>query len=264
MSQCVYPHPDRPEHQAEIGLLCQPGYARLEQHLAELPALTTWLQANIGGASTSALDLTGTRAGGDSPLPIRADVLDHILLIRATLVSWAILIAEERQLRGPAGSMPSVTATFLLAHLPWAAEQAWVDDLAQEAADLHRDAHHLCPSRPRIYHLPIPCPEQDCGFTLTRKDGDDYVQCQTCGRLWTEAEYGRLMWTKAELERNRCGWLTPEDAGLKVGVDPRTVRNWARRGLLSIVCAVLPGDHDHRLRVDPAEVTALAESRKSA
>lgn len=264
---CIAPHNgDRAPHRAEVGFFCTPAYNRTQQHIAELPALSGWLQANIAG-SGGGLDPNPVTSSKTRPLPIKADVFDHIEAIRFTLTSWTALVSEERNLIGCDNTRPETTATFLLAHLPWSVEQLWADDLATEVADLHRVAHQLVPSRPAVYRLPIPCPSCPEGladFTLTRKDGDEYVSCRACGHLWTEKEYGRLMWEKAEYERNRCGWLTPEDAGIKLGVDPRVVRNWARRGLVAIVCAVLPGDHDHRLRVDPDEVARMAAAKKSA
>lgn len=191
MTACIAPHPDnRDPHQAEHGQLCRPAYLRLEQHLAELPARSAWLHANLaaGGAGRSDM-VTGTR---DKPVPIKISVHDHLELIRGTLTSWATLIAEERDLRGPANNHVNTTATFLVAHLDWSAHQPWINDLCSEINDLTRTAHQLAPSNPGKHHLPAPCPSCDL-LALEREDGADYVECQNCGRLWQQEEYQRLV-----------------------------------------------------------------------
>lgn len=284
MTDCLFPHnDDRPVHAASRGFLCAPSYARLEQHLTELPALAKWLHANLSGGSGSGFGdyTTGSR---DKPLPIKTALADHLAAITDTVNSWCRLIAEERDLRGPWRPLPSngwperdrlrraveQTAslenltTFLLAQLDWTAQQTWVDDYCTEIEDLTSDAHGLVPSRPRTYHLPAPCPscEQQA---LTRSDGDDYVTCESCGRLWTEDEYARLcVILAAEQQRVVAGWALPEDVGNTLGLNPKTIRTWARRGVVAAACAVLPGIRDPRLRVLPADVQTASEERQAS
>lgn len=259
---CIAKHgDDRGEHQAEVGFLCKPAFTRLERQIAELPALASWLRANIGSGGTSALDPNKVSRSGDDPLPIKADVFDHLELIAFTLTSWSLLVSEERELHGPASSHPEATAAFLGAHLSWAAEQTWVDDLAVEVEDLTRIAHQLVPSRPEVHRLGAPCP--DCGASeLTRRDGADYIGCGSCGKLITEKEYGWFAKTEAERQRDASGWLTLEHAAGQLGLNPRTVRTWAMRDrLLAVACVVLPGEKDTRLRVLPAEVDEVAKQK---
>lgn len=185
---CVYPHHDnRIIHSADRGHLCHPGYVRLEQHIAELPALINWLHAHLpaGGSGGDG------RGSYELKIPINAKIHDHIQLATATLMSWATLVAEERTLHGPKTAHVTATTAFLLTHLPWAAEQPWVRDFADEMQDLTRDGHRLRPSQPVKHHLPAPCPSCDL-LALSRTDGDAYVTCDACGRLWSEDEYKRL------------------------------------------------------------------------
>jgi hypothetical protein len=281
---CIAPHrDDRPAHGAEVGYLCRPAFSRLERQIAELPALHHWLHANLPTGGGSALDPNPVSGSGDEPLPIRDTVADHLTRIVQVLSSWARMVAEERDLCGPwrplhPDGLPErdrlrraveqtatleQLATFLLAHLPWAAGQPWVDDFAGEVDELTVDAHDLVPSRPRTYRLPLPC--MSCGEMLSRRDGSD-IECRTCGRLWRVEQYPQLMEHAAEMVRDRSGWITPEKAAAQHGVNPKTVRTWAKRGLIAVVCAVLPGEHDGRWRVHPDEVAARASEseRRSA
>jgi hypothetical protein len=230
MSTCLYPHHDeRDTHEAKVGLLCQSGYDRLEQTVAELPALVGWLHANIA-AGGSGQHNEAKRTKGEPPIPIRDTVHDHIVEIRGVLTSWVQLVAEERQLIGPDNTDPTVTATYLTAHLPWAAQQLWIDDFATEILDLSRVGHGLAPSRPRHYRLPAPCPSCDA-LELHRQDGDDYVSCSSCGRLWTEAEYVRLVVVLAG-EVDLPEWVPVAVVAVRFGINPATVWKWKQRGLL--------------------------------
>ena len=229
-AQCIYPHPDnRPEHQAEIGLLCRPGFDRLEQTIAELPALLGWLHANLASGGSGEHD-GSKRTKGEPPIPIRENVHDLVTETAAVLTSWAMMIAEERQLVGPRSPHPTATATFLVAHLPWAAQQTWIDALAVEILDLSRNGHQLAPSRPRTYRLPAPCPTCNA-LELHRQDGDDYVSCGSCGRLWTEAEYVRLVVVLAG-EIDLPEWAPVAVVATRFDISLATVWTWKRRGLL--------------------------------
>jgi hypothetical protein len=188
MTECTYPHHDqRPTHEPDRGLICHPGYLRLEQHIAELPALLGWLHANLpaGGPGGDG------RGSSELKIPINAKIHDHIQHAIGTLISWCALIADERQLLGPRDTSPETACTFLNAHLDWASGQCWIGDMADELQDLTRTGHRLSPSQPVKHHLPAPCPSCDL-LALSRTDGDAYVTCEACGRLWTEDEYKRL------------------------------------------------------------------------
>lgn len=250
MTACLYPHePERSEHPAKHGFLCESGYRRLEQHLSELPALSGWLHANLPRSDSGGYGdyTTGSK---DMPLPIRDGIADHQEAIVQTVNSWARLVAEERDLHGPWKPLPQdgqaerdrlrraveQTATltelvvFLLAHLPWSAEQLWIDDYTTEIEDLTATAHSLAPSIPRTYRMPAPCPTCSA-MELHRKDGDDYVSCGSCGRLWSEQEYVRLVVVLAG-EVDLPEWVPVAVVAVRFGLNPATVWKWKQRGLL--------------------------------
>lgn len=229
MTDCLFPHnDDRAPHAARTGFLCQTGFEQLERAIAELPSLSGWLHANLAaGGSGQADESKPTK--GEPPIPIRDNVHDHVVEIRAVLTSWVQLVAEERDLRGPQDSQPTSTAAFLVTHLPWCAGQLWIDDMAGEMVDLTRTAHGLAPSHPGRHTLPIVCP--DCGSDLTRRDGDDYVECNGCRRLWSEADYAWLVF-KLIGEADLPEWVPVAVVAERFGLKPATVWKWKQRGLL--------------------------------
>lgn len=249
-AQCLFPHSDeRAPHAASRGFLCSDGFTRLERHLSELPALARWLQANLAGTSGTGFG-DYTTGSHDRPLPINDGIADHLTQITDTVNSWCRLVAEERDLRGPWRPLPSdgwperdrlrraveQTASlenltvFLLAQLDWTVQQLWIDDYATEIEDLTSTAHGLVPSQPRTYRMPAPCPSCDA-IELQRKDGDDRIECQGCGRLWTEDEYLRLVFVLAG-EMDLPEWAPVAMVADRFGLNPATVWKWKQRGLL--------------------------------
>lgn len=71
---CVGHHDDDTE--AESGYLCRKCFGRLRHTLRELPAVASWLHANLAAGGSSA----GERVGGtrEDPIPLRLDVTDLI------------------------------------------------------------------------------------------------------------------------------------------------------------------------------------------
>jgi ribosomal protein S27E len=257
-AKCVMTHTKEPQDRpARRGHLCTSCYHRLEQELAELPALSSWLHANLAEGSSAAPNPMRVTSRENWPVPIATDVHDHLEDIHAKLASWCLNVCDDRDLQGPGRSDVNATAAFLLAHLDWSSEQPWADAFAVEIHELHRDAHALVPVVPQTHRLDLPCP--DCQTTtITRTDGADYARCESCGRLWKEREYQWLCKRVAREQEDASGWLLPEVVAAIVDVNPKTLRTWARRGVVATVCNVLPGKiSDERLRVHPLEVAVL-------
>lgn len=74
MTTCILDHD--PAVPADIGQLCADCFSRLRSSLLELPAIATWLAANIAaGGVASGERVSGSR---EDPIPLRVDVLDLI------------------------------------------------------------------------------------------------------------------------------------------------------------------------------------------
>ncbi|MFE3657245.1 hypothetical protein [Streptomyces sp. NPDC059165] len=146
----------------------------------------------------------GTRT---APLPCREDVLNLIgpaatdtvhdphgdqigsRPIIDVLGSWTRLVCEERNLAGPARWTETELAKWLIPQLGFATTQAWVADLHRELFDMACEIRGI--ARLSIQRRPVqrPCPNEEClMLTLIQEDWSRYIECSSCGRLWTQEE----------------------------------------------------------------------------
>ena len=211
----------RPRWADSPSLLCRRCGDRLERHLAELPARRDMLRSVLGGLSSRAG--SGNRpTKGEPPVPLNVAAHDHLELLQATVVSWVLLVTEERTLRGPDRPDLNLLSAWLVSQHDWLLQQLWVDDLAEEMRDLSQVADTLTSVRPRWNRLPVPCPVPECGHhDLGRWDGSDEVVCNTCGTAWPEADYARLVRVLTDRET-----VTAEQGAVLAGVAPQTFRKW--------------------------------------
>jgi len=160
-------------------------------------------------------------ASPDPPCPIRIDVAalrDEIVRVATT---WAEPVADLLRIRWDTQAVASHTrpavalqrATRILAtnipallNLRGVEVQTWADNgwyWAHEPADgldgalellrLHEVTRAALGRNRLVHQLPAPCPDVDCGeMRLVREDGAGQVDCEACGRVWTEEEYLRL------------------------------------------------------------------------
>jgi hypothetical protein len=176
-----------------IDMLGRRCYARLARNLAGALDAWRWLGDNMARAlrNDGGDIITGSRT---PPLPLSVACHDQREAISGMLASWARMVAEDRELTGPDNSTPPVTAAWLAPHLPWCAEQAWVDDMLAELSDAVADAHRIAPWRRHVKRLHLPCP--DCQqLSLAIVGGDDWVSCRNhdCGRLLGRGYYAELV-----------------------------------------------------------------------
>lgn len=191
-------------------LLCRSCHRRLEQRIAELPALCSWLHANLARFGSAGQLVTGSR---EAPVPISLTVVallewparicvvpdpvavDRTPSIPAVLDSWIRLILEEDpQLVGPRKPTVDVMVLWLLARMSWLVEQRWVDELALEMDRLHAAINAAAPYWPmRDKPRPTPCPKCELrGLVWNSR----WFECDSrlggCGALLSQAEYDVL------------------------------------------------------------------------
>lgn len=97
-------------------------------------------------------------------------------LIRHTLASWCLLVAQERVVALPADELPAMGA-YLALHANWLADHEAGQECAEELAALaHGWAWRVCyPTGTRVVPLGRPCPCEGCDGTLRailRPEGD--------------------------------------------------------------------------------------------
>lgn len=202
-------------------MLCGRCTHRLEQQLAELPARLHLVRALHDGRQTPR---RSDRPGGDAPVPLNVDAFDLLQTAPAQLDSWAQLVREERDLRGP--DNPDLLAAWLLGQFDWLIRQPWVDDMADEINDLAQSAERLCRVNPHRHRLEPPCPS--CAASeLGRWDGTEQVDCGSCGRAWPREQYPAFV--RLALD-DSGGCLTANEAAQRLGVTVGTLRNLVTDG----------------------------------
>ncbi|SEG87422.1 hypothetical protein SAMN05216223_11893 [Actinacidiphila yanglinensis] len=86
--------------------------------------------------------------------------------IRALLLSWTRLVADERGVRGAGDTEVRGLLRFLAGHLDWLARHPAAPDLADEVADLLASAGVRTGAVPEPVAPLGPCPQPGCGGTL--------------------------------------------------------------------------------------------------
>jgi hypothetical protein len=183
---CAAPRHGGEPYEAEQGAyLCRECRRRLRRDLCALPGLHADLEHVHNGAGPDG-DETGVTA------------LDHRTHIKALLVSWTRLVAEERALAYPADTVPAIAA-WLAAQCAagrhgYCAMRPWSGDMAGEFADARLTALAiLAPyerKAPRIPAADRACPvcgEGELVVRLYTSGGDrrwSFVGCAACGARW--------------------------------------------------------------------------------
>lgn len=234
---CVIPHRAGHQPRAVDGLYACPAcLQRLDSQLRALPS--RWDQL---GRALSPGSSPGQRVSGSptTPLPINPAVADLRARIRAVLVSWTMLVCEDRGLTGPANGDVLNTATFLFEHVAWAAGHRWIDEFAAEITELTgRTRGLLEPTGNRALETGERCrvatDESDrCAGVITMAIRDDETwtaRCSECGPQEPEP-YMR--------DHLAGRWVTVQRVQLyalrthAVRVTDTTVRSWALRGRIT-------------------------------
>lgn len=219
-------------HQAEHGNLCTAHLERAAIMLRDIEHEATHLDArpsmqqtmDSGGGSLASersparLDVlvhTDRRRGtGKSETEDDAIAAGHTLPILDVLHSWARVVREERDLTPPAVVTVFGERDLLTRHLPWIAEQPWVDecytDLRQLLGQL-RIANATQPDRPHS-RCPVIVDGHGCTGQVwihdelqpvwrrypdrcsqTWEQAPGAAVCDTCGSAWsTAADKARL------------------------------------------------------------------------
>lgn len=236
---------------AAAGLLvCRRDYERLETQLSEIPELYALalgeLQPGQGsggrsnetslGLRVAALDL---RAGGDALERLATWERDwrEQFDLDPVRAGTGRQQATDRYARGrtdAVGASLTGVCGFLLAHLHHACQAHYaIDEFAHDLAAIHASARAAANIGQRPGWI-VDCPADHLDGICTarlRVTGEHYGSTITCPRCRTVWEVSRLLrvvgsTTGAEV------WLPAEEVGLLVGLNERTLRKWASKGLV--------------------------------
>lgn len=194
-------------------LLCRSCYRRLEQRIAELPALAGWLEANVAASGRSGEPVSGSR---HPPVPVSLTVLallgrahdcfaencpgghdpvgaDDTPSIPSLLDAWVRIVLEEHpdRLHGPDSTI-SACAAWLIIRLDWIAAQEWVPEICREVDSLTSSINGAAPWLPAPEAKPLytPCPKCELRALVWCYP---WYECDPrhggCGSLMSQVEY---------------------------------------------------------------------------
>jgi hypothetical protein len=188
-----------------------PGHKHAGQLVPHLDVLADLMPAGAVPGQSGAPRVHGSR---EAPVPIsvdRTDLLSDARVLNLTkayeqqredqighlsaasvLDGWCRDFAETRRESVPE-PIPAAQSRYLADRLDWAfTEHPAVDEFAAEIGDLWhtlRRAAGLTMPQPELCSG-VPCKSIDCDLkTLYRMPGSDYIECASCGRLYTASDY---------------------------------------------------------------------------
>lgn len=209
--------PDPGPREARFGLVCGSCYRRLEQDIAEMPALMDDLTLALRRPGTQGQRVSGT---GEEPTFINGKVVTARAQLLAVCQSWSRVVSEDRGLTLPAET-PEAVAAFLVRHLDWIVEQSWVDEMAREVDRAFGRGRSLAfPSGARRITLKDPkgkavqCVERFPVCDVITRKASDGARCDGClqATVWPGDEL-----VKGEITCSECGAVTPSSRWYGLG-----------------------------------------------
>jgi hypothetical protein len=186
----------------------------------------------LAGSGGQGEPVSGTRTPG---LAVNEAAIEARDAIRACLVGFVRLIAEERGMTPPADAAPAL-ALYVARSASWLAAHPAAGEHADELEDIAHDprtwriAYPTSGDRRFIGTCPIELDRGSCGTRLHWRRDETLIRCGGCGTeasvdWWQQVIAGTVEGPvdayAAARELSRL-WRMP--------VDPRTVRQWSWRG----------------------------------
>ncbi len=270
---CILAHTDRqpdgtrtprpePTKAAAGAQLCTGHIRRLEQDLAEAPALYDRLEAALQPGGSNGPRITGTST---KPLPINPAAAEARTRLRDILTEWTRLVAEERDMHPPTTPTVPRLAGFLLTHHRWIAEQPWVDELILEIREYQQGARWvlnpgqtrrieigLCGERPNEVMGEL-CPGVLIATIRAGQEDAMTVTCPECGQVFEPHQWRAL---QRRLRGDAKSWLSMSQLGGLLRVEYGTLRYWASQDGWRRI------DDGQRKRYDLADAQASFERRR--
>ena len=174
--------------------LCEVCTRRLAEDAVQAAFLYDELELNLASGTGAGQKVAGSRDRGTQLNP-RA--VEARTLIRHTLVSWCLLVSEERGIHPPRDTVRAL-GDYVALHSVWLSAFAAAGDCSDE---LHELAHGwprraAYPNRARVVEIG-PCPKPDCTGVITAvvRPGDSlYPSAVECDAEPPDGELEPHIW----------------------------------------------------------------------
>lgn len=246
----------QPYDRAHACATCRKWLARDLGEIAGLAALLPLVVAPAGGSEggvplrLAAVDLGLPLWGGASSATVHDPYGDQggQVPVAARLDSWVQdwAITRDRGEGLPGVTVPEIVGWLLNRIEDACDEHPAVDEFAAEVRAIKAAICRTLSTEPmRAVRYGASCPRCEAQ-TLRRTIGADWIECEGCGRLWSDVDYAELV--RETIPAGRL--LTTTEAGVYGGVGSERIRWLAHKGKL---CRDI-GPWGDRPRYDPAEV----------
>jgi hypothetical protein len=164
--------------------------------------------------------------------------------LRAVLVSWAMLVVEERGVLAPADRLP-VIAGWLLGHVEWLRHHPAGPDASREMGDVVRRLRSAVDAPPALWFAG-PCDGNGlvsevgeeasgrdaggCGRDVYAAPDQTQVACRWCGLTYEVDKRRQWLLDAAEDHLAHAELIGRAAAALGVDVTPSAIRGYAHRG----------------------------------
>lgn len=156
---------------------------RASKALGDVPALEADLETTISRQTRFGADDGTHGKGADPPSPIAVHAAEVRHELRAILVSWCLLYAEENRADPPTDTLAAMSA-YLLRRVEHFRHHDLAMSFIEEVTDAVDRCDRACDAPPRTIFVG-PCPEDGCPgqvrLTLAR---ESTMACPECGAKW--------------------------------------------------------------------------------
>jgi hypothetical protein len=252
---------DRPVAEAHVCTRCA---HQLERALGDIPAVVH--QLNLTLAKQTRYADRAERGGNEQPLPMDPQASAAASELRAHLVGWVRLVAEERGWALPEDTLDAMSR-WMLHHVEWLRHHQAGHDAVEELTGDMRTAQRVIDRPPdRWYAGPCTALMADglpCGADMYAQADKGNVGCPDCGAVYDVAK--RRAWLLAEAEDTLatttevCRALTTL-AGVELTA--ASIRGYVHRGQL-MAHGIRDGKQTFRLGDVVVLVMTQATTRKA-
>lgn len=218
---------------ADLARVCSRCVSPLILDLRDAPGLDAELDIAVSRQAKMTAGNAGGGRSSEKPLPLNLTADDHGRHLKATLTTWAHLVADTRGLPRPLDGIPT-TARWMLGHVEWLRHHPAGADAVTEIRESIANVRRAI-DRPRVKVYAGQC--DACGSALYASETASWAVCPVCLDDDGRTSYSVQERRDAMLSAMEVMCMGPTEAAYALSILVRpipaaTIRKWASRGKL--------------------------------